>query len=396
MATDVLFEIKKEHLETGLRGFPVGYCPTSDVDPIKGLSYAGIAIPELANWEPERVIYLLYTGRQAKPTEENEQGLATFIKDLQQRAPCLPETLTSIRRLPREGHPMKLFCAALLILGMLEGTNDYREDCLNLIAKIPEIAATVINHHAGWTVSVPSQPSLGYMENFTHLLHLPADKKAILGPIFKLFNVLHYDHGGGNLSTFVGKAVASSLEDLYGSIVSAMCALAGPLHGKANQEALEFVQQLVKDLGDEPTASQLETHLKHLLADKGLIYGFGHAVLRFEDPRATVLYEIANQQFAHSPLIKMANLLRQVGHQVLSENHKIADPYPNVDAISGSLLFAAGFPYPEYFTILFGLSRVVGIAIQIVYERCEARDGKGTPIVRPKYLYKPREFKEVD
>ena len=83
-------------------------------------------------------------------------------------------------------------------------------------------------------------------------------------------------------------------------------------------------------------------------------------------------------------------LLREVAPKVLGENPKISDPYANVDAISGILLTAAGFPYKEYFTLLFGLSRVVGIAIQIVYERCEARGGKGTPIIRPKYIYKPR------
>jgi len=82
--------------------------------------------------------------------------------------------------------------------------------------------------------------------------------------------------------------------------------------------------------------------------------------------------------------------LRSEGTKVLKENHKVSDPYPNIDAITGSVFMAAGFPFPEYYTILFGISRCVGIAIQIVYERMEARDGKGTPIVRPLYLYRPR------
>jgi citrate synthase len=83
-------------------------------------------------------------------------------------------------------------------------------------------------------------------------------------------------------------------------------------------------------------------------------------------------------------------LLRQVGPDVLKNHSNTADPHPNVDAISGTVLAAAGFNYPDFFTVLFGLSRIVGIAIQIVYERCEAKGGKGTPIVRPKYLYKER------
>jgi citrate synthase len=126
------------------------------------------------------------------------------------------------------------------------------------------------------------------------------------------------------------------------------------------------------------------------LANNELVYGFGHAVLRVEDPRATVLYEVADELYPNDPLCIIAHQLRLAGPKVLGENPKITNPYPNVDAISGTLLSAAGFPYPEYFTVLFGLSRTVGIAMQIVYERCEARDGKGTPIVRPKYLYKPR------
>jgi len=84
----------------------------------------------------------------------------------------------------------------------------------------------------------------------------------------------------------------------------------------------------------------------------------------------------------------MAMLLREAGPKVLKENPKVSNPYPNVDAISGALLTAAGFSFPEYYTVMFGMSRIVGIAIQIVYERCEAREGKGVAIYRPKYFYK--------
>lgn len=120
------------------------------------------------------------------------------------------------------------------------------------------------------------------------------------------------------------------------------------------------------------------------------IFGFGHAILRVEDPRATVLYEKAKTRYPNSPLIKIACLLRDAAPKVLKESPKVSNPYPNVDAISGVLLTEAGFPYPEYFPVLFGLSRVVGIGAQVVYERCEARQGKGLPIVRPKYLFKPQ------
>lgn len=384
--SEVLFTITKEDLETGMRGFPVGYCTTSTVDPQKGLFYSGKPVDQLADWEPEEVIYLLDFGREGSAEEVRD-----FSQELYHRGKCSERTLEAIRRLPRSGHPMKLLSAALLITAIIEGKNDYREDYLDLVAKIPEIVATVINYHAGWEGMKKSDPTLGYMENFVHLLNTPHIDRPRLTKVFKLFNILHYDHGGGNLSTFVGKAVASGLEDMYGSISAAMCALAGPRHGRANQDCLEFTQEVLKLLGPGATLKQVDHLLRERLANQQLVFGFGHAVLRVEDPRATVLYKVAEEMYPEDPLCKIAFLLRIAGPKVLKENPKISNPYPNVDAISGALVSAAGFDYSEYFTLLFGMARVVGIARQIVYERCEARGGKGTPIVRPKYIFKSRD-----
>lgn len=382
--SEVLFEITKDNLETGMRGYPVGYCVTSSVDALKGLFYVGRPISEIASWTPEKVIYLLYSGH-----EGTKEEIEKFTAELRNRAICHPKTIQSIQQLPREMNPMKLFSTALLLASMYEGKNDYREDCLNLMAKIPEIAATVISHHAGWEKE-PSRPSLGYMENFTQMLQVPNANSQELSEAFRLFNVLHYDHGGGNLSTFVGKGVASGLEDMYGSLCAAMCGLAGPKHGKANQDCLHFVKEVLQEVGSNATSEQVEQLIRKRLENNQLIFGFGHAVLRVEDPRATVLFALANQRYSNHPLVKTATLLKEAGTKVLKENPKVSNPYPNVDSISGTLLSAAGFSYPEYFTVLFGLSRVVGISIQIVYERCEAREGKGTPIIRPKYLFMER------
>lgn len=380
---DVLFEITQENLETGMRGYPVGYCTTSSVDPDRGLFYVGRPLTELSHAKPERVIYLLYHGR-----EGSEAEVKAFAQELANRSKIAPGALDAVRKLPREGHPMKLFCAALLVLGMYEGKEDYREDCLNVIAKIPELAAVVINHHAGWGGTKPSKPELGYMENFSQMLNVPHVELAALTQVMTLFNVLHYDHGGGNLSCFVGKAIASGLEDMYGSLAGAMAALAGPRHGRANQDCLAFVKEVLHEVGEKATEADVEALIRRRLANDQLVFGFGHAVLRVEDPRATVLFQVAHERYPHNPLVKIATLLRSAGEKVMAENPKIKDPHVNVDSISGTLLSAAGFPYPEYFTVLFGLSRVVGIGIQIVYERLVARGGKGTPIVRPKYIFK--------
>lgn len=379
---DPLFQITEEHLESGLRGVPVGYCTTSKVDPNLGLFYRGVAISELSSWSSEKTLYLLYHGKEPSPSE-----LQTFSEHLQKHAEVNPDVIKAIYKLPQQGHPMALFSAAILILGMFELKGDWQEDCLNLIAKIPTIGAAVINHHADFGKMPKSKPELGYMENFTQMVRV--EQSAVLTRVMKLFNVLHFDHGGGNLSTFVGKTVASGLEDLYGSIAAAMNALAGPLHGLANQECLKFVESMLVQLGPDASEGDVEKAITDKLANKELIYGFGHAVLRVEDPRASLFYNLCDEEFSEHPLIKMALMLRTAGSNVLKKNPKVSDPYTNVDAISGSVLTAAGFPYPKYYTLLFGVSRACGIAIQIVYERCIARGGKGTPIVRPKYIYKP-------
>jgi citrate synthase len=385
MREGVLFEITKDALETGLRGVPVGYCVTSFVDPIKGLSYVGRPIAELSSKEPIELIYLLYHGAMG-----NKSQVAEFQKELEKRAFCKKETMQAIEALPAVGHSMDLFAAAMLIVGMFEGTGNYREDCLNVIAKLPQVAAAVINAHAKWGKTPQPKPELGYVENFVHMLNMPGSKTKELIEVMRLFNVLHYDHCGGNLSTFVGKAVASGLENMYGSLAAAITALAGPRHGRANQDCLEFVESVLNDVGENATAADVEKLIRKKLAANELVFGFGHAVLRVEDARATVCYQYCQKHFASHPLIKIALLLRTEGSKVLKENPKISDPYPNIDAITGSMLTAAGFPYSDYYTILFGLSRCVGIAIQIVYERLEARGGKGTPIVRPLYFYKSR------
>lgn len=372
------FVITEDKLDTGLRGFPIGYVSTSEVKPNEGLFYMEKPIKELALRSPEEVIYLLFHGHLPSESEKK-----SFAKELQQRAPLHREVSDYIVKLPQQAHPMDLFSCALHIAATFEKRHDYREDCLNLIAKVPEIVAHVINFHGGFGKTKPSKPELGYMQNFASMVNLPQD----LSEIFALFNILHYDHGGGNLSTFVGKAISSGLEDLYGSIAGAMNALNGPRHGKANQECLEFVREIQREVR-EVNRHNLEQWIRKRLQEGKLIFGFGHAVLRVEDTRAAVLYDYVQRKAPDHPLVKIALLLREAGSKVLKENPKIADPYPNVDAISGIALVVSGFDHPEYFTLLFGLARTVGIAIQIVHERLIAREGKGIPIYRPRYVYK--------
>src|SRR5690606_25788810 len=144
------------------------------------------------------------------------------------------EVIEYVLKLPQKAHPMALFCAAIQILGMIEKTKDYKEDCLNVIAKLPHLAATVINYHANLDPVKEVNHEIGYMNNFAHMLNFACEDKELLWKVLRLFNILHYDHGGGNLSAFVGKAVASGLTNMYGSLSAAMNALSGSRHGRAN------------------------------------------------------------------------------------------------------------------------------------------------------------------
>jgi len=185
----------------------------------------------------------------------------------------------------------------------------------------------------------------------------------------------------------VGKAVASGQEDMYGSLVASMAALAGPLHGAANQECLRFLRSSLDRVRDPQNEHAVRQYVEALWTRGEKIFGFGHAVLRVEDPRATVLFDLGEKLCPESPLFQMAKVLRKVGSEFLKTQPKVSDPYPNVDQVSGSVLASLGLTDESYYTVLFGLSRCVGIAAQIVYEREHARGGKGTPIIRPKYLY---------
>jgi citrate synthase len=376
MADEVLFTVTKEHLNTGLRGFPVGTVRTSKVDPQEGVSYVGYPIKEVAHLDPEAIVYLLY-----KKELPNADQLASFKKELASRSKVNPKVIELLKALPKEGHPMEWLIAALSFLGMTGKKGDFVEDGLNLIAQSSEIVAAIYRIRSGWGDPIQSEPERGLAENFVHMLGVPGGDAKALTKMLRTFYVLHVDHGGGNLSTFVGKAVASGLADQYASLAAAMAGLYGPRHGRANQDCLNFVRKVGTSDPDK-----VEQFVRDELAKGGLIYGYGHAVLRAEDPRAAVQFEIGKEICPNDPLFKTALVMRERAVKVLKENPKVANPYPNVDAVSGTLLNASGLTDSDYYTVLFGWSRIAGITAQIVDERTVLRDGKGVAIYRCKYI----------
>ena len=381
-----LLDLTESHLDIGMRGVPVGTCRTSFVTPGEGVHYCGYPITELAGMLPEDVVYLLHN--KELPNAEQSQA---FRQDLARRA-TMPGDLGPIfSALPKDGHPMDWLAVGIQTLGMWDCTNDWKEDALNLVARMPRMLGLLFRYRDGRGENIPEDDtSLSMVERFTNTLELDVDQ-AKLTRVLSVYLVLHMDHGGGNLSTFVGKAVASGHATLYSAMASSMNALSGPLHGRANQSCLEFVLRVGTSDSDK-----VEEFVRGELAAGRPVFGFGHAVLRAEDPRATAQFALGEEICPDDENFKIIRTLREVAPRILAENPKISNPNANVDIASGALLHHVGLKDPSYYTTFFGWARVAGIGAQIFDERVVMRNGKGVPIYRPKYFARDQVLRHVE
>ncbi|MEC7589811.1 MAG: citrate/2-methylcitrate synthase [Candidatus Thermoplasmatota archaeon] len=384
---EVLCEVTENHLNTGLRGIPVGTCRTSFVTPDEGVHYCGYPIRELVDISPEDVIYLLFN----KELPNAEQS-AKFRANLAARAQ-LPDGVENVlSSLPKNGHPMDWLSVGIHTLGMYETTGDWLEDALNLIARMPRLMGLIFRYRDGRETDIPGDDvSQTLVDRFVNTLDLENVDKAKMARVVSTYLVLHMDHGGGNLSTFTGKSIASGKATIYSAIAGAMNALSGPLHGRANQSCLEFVLKVGTSDEDE-----VEKFVRNELAEGRPVFGFGHAVLSVEDPRATAQFELGNKICPDDENFKIISALRNVAPRVLSENKRIRNPNANVDIASGALLYHVGLKDPTYYTTFFGWARVAGIGAQIVDERVVMRSGRGVPIYRPKYFPEGQELRHVE
>ncbi len=384
---DVLLELTDKHLNIGLRGVPVGTCRTSFVTPTEGVHYCGYPIRELASFEPEDIVYLLMNKELPNSSQSQE-----IRKDLASRAKIPGDLESVLHTLPKFGHPMDWLSVGIHTLGMFDTTDDWKEDALNLIARMPRLMGLIFRIREGRDSNIPEDDtSLSLVDRFINTLGLENVDQDVMKRVISTYLVLHMDHGGGNLSTFTGKAVASGKATVYSSIAGAMNALSGPLHGRANQSCLEFVLKIGTSDTDE-----VEAFVRAELDAGRPIFGFGHAVLRVEDPRATVQFELGEKICPNDENFKIIRTLRDVAPRVLGENPKISNPNANVDIASGALLHHVGLTDPTYYTTFFGWARVAGIGAQIVDERSVFRGGKGVPIYRPKYFAEQQTLRHIE
>ena len=250
-----------------------------------------------------------------------------------------------------------------------------------MIAKLAPIAARVYRNTYFNGEQLKGDTSLDYSANFCRMLGMDSPG---FDELMRLYLVIHSDHEGGNASAHATHVVGSTLSDPYNAYVGGLNALAGPLHGLANQEVLGWIQDLKSKFDAEGKAINEQTITEFawetLNAGK-VIPGFGHAVLRKTDPRYTCQREFAFKHLPDDELFKVVDTIYKVMPGVLTEHGKTANPYPNVDSHSGVLLWHYGFTQYEYYTVLFGVSRAIGALSQVFWDRA-----LGLPLERPKSL----------
>ncbi len=371
----------------GMRGVIALVCDTSLVDAEKGLIVRGIPILELASRLPEEIFFLLCTGRL--PAAEETSALE---EEFRKHAEVPQYVWDVLRAMPADSHPMTMFSTGILVMERdsifrrrySEGMHKDEyweatlEDSIRLLAKLPALAAGIYRIHTGLPPWAGPVPALDWGASFARMLGLP-DPGGEFSNLMRLYLTLHCDHEGGNVSAFTCHTVGSALSNPYYAVSAGMNGLAGPLHGLANQECLHFVRTVMEKFGGVPTAEQLSAFVVETLQQGSVIPGYGHAVLRNTDPRFTAFHVFGERVCANDDIFRIVDLIFKVTPGVLRTHARIKDPWPNVDAISGSLLYHFGLKQYDFYTVLFGVSRAMGMCAQLIINRAV-----GSPITRPK------------
>ena len=380
-------EVTVAQAYSGLRGIKAFVCDTSSVSAEKGLIIRGIPLLEMTHISPEEVFYLLLTGKIPNNTEL--KGLQEeFSNHLE-----VPDYVWNVlKSMPEDAHPMTMFNTGILTMqgesvfykryskGMpkAEFWEAVLDDGIRLLAKLPSLAAGIYRMRFKKGPRIKADPSKDWSGNFVEMVGLP-DESGDLHKLMKLYFMLHCDHEGGNVSAFASHTVASALSDPYYAVSAGLNGLAGPLHGLANQECLRFVLSIRDEFNGLPNSEQLKEYCWNRLNNGQVIPGYGHAVLRCPDPRFSAFVKFGQNHIKNDDVFGIVDLLFKVVPDVLQKHGKAKNPWPNVDAASGALLYHYGLKEFNFYTVLFSISRSMGMISQMVWERA-----LGIPITRPK------------
>lgn len=371
----------------GMRGIKGLVCDTSTVDPDKGLIVRGYPLLDITNILPEEVFILLLTGTLPNKDELNDlQNQLTEFRDV-------PDYVWKVlEAMPADSHPMAMLDTAILTMQReslfaekydegIPKTEYWKwilEDGLRLIARLPGIAAGIYRLRFNKGPRIEADESLDWAGNFAHMLGID-DPEGDFKKLMRLYLMLHCDHEGGNVSAFSALTVASALSSPYYAVSAGLNGLAGPLHGLANQECLKFVLGIRDYFKGVPDKEAMKQYCWDWLNSGRVIPGYGHAVLRCPDPRFTAFVQFGKQYIKNDDVFSIVEQLFDVVPPVLQEQGKAKNPWPNVDAASGSLLYYYGLKEFQYYTVLFSISRTMGMISQMVLNRA-----LGIPITRPK------------
>lgn len=391
----VLGQYTVEQVYQGMKGMVGMVTETSKLDSEEGIRFRGYTIPELLqllaqNKEsgleplPEAMFYLLLTGEIPTAQEINYINTEWTMRSMVPK-----HVFDMLDMLPAKTHPMTQFSMAIMALQTesvfakkyREGMNKKEywdpmyEDVMNLIARLPRIAAYIYRNTYKEGVHIEPDPKLDWAGNFAHMLGYDANEFKTL---MRLYLTIHVDHEGGNVSAHTTHLVGSALSDAYLALSAGMNGLAGPLHGLAAQEVARWIIELREKYKGVPTKEQLTDFIKQTLADGKVVPGYGHAVLRKTDPRYMAQQIFAKRYMADDELFKIVQLLYDVTPEILKSTGKIKNPWPNVDAHSGILLMHYGLVEYDFYTVLFGVSRSIGVLTSLLWDRA-----LGSPIERP-------------
>jgi len=394
--TTVVDQVTLKQVFGGMRGVKSMVWETSQLDANDGIRFRGYSIPELRDKLPrttdgkeplpEGLFWLMMVGEI--PTDEEVK----WVTDQWINRSIVPEhTFKLLDSFPVDTHPMTQFSSAIISMQTescfsrryAEGMHKSEywdatyEDTMNLIARLPRVAAYIYRrtYHGGKHIA--PDISLDWAGNFAHMLGMEGeDFKSFM----RLYLTIHADHEGGNASAHATHLVGSTLSDAYFSFAGGMNALAGPLHGLANQEVIKWIFKMLDTLGTRrPSKAQIIDYVNSTIAAGQVIPGYGHAVLRQPDPRFIEQKRFAKENITDSDVVEVVWKCFEVIPPILEGLGKVKNPWPNVDAHSGAILVKYGMTEYSFYTVLFGVSRALGVLSALCWSRA-----MGFPLERPK------------
>ncbi len=389
-------EVTLSQIYQGMRGITGLVTETSLLDGQEGIRFRGYSIPELkeklptsnngSEPLPEGLFYLMLLGEL--PNKEEVEHVTNV---LQRRSHVPNHVFDAIEALPITTHPMTMFVVAIMALqtesyfakAYAEGINkkDYWEptfdDAIILISRLPRIAAYIYRRKYKNGEHIQPNGMLDWAGNLAHMMGY--DEHGVR-ELMRLYMTIHADHEGGNVSAHTTHLVGSALSDPYLAYSAGMNGLAGPLHGLANQEVIKWIYEMQAEIGtDEPSSEQIANYVQQTLSKGKVVPGYGHAVLRKTDPRFEAQMEFGKKHMPDDKLVNTVWNIYATVPPILQSLGKIKNPWPNVDAHSGSLLVHYGIVEYEFYTVLFAVSRALGVMASLIWDRA-----LGFPLERPK------------